>query len=179
MRIVRLSKQDPFKGSKKIKKEVFGENNSQAVSARIIRRLLVQAGLFGKAKRKLPMSTLESKTLHLQESSNIGLSVNGKMYFSLMKLKSTGCVLTEQYVRPLANKELYPKYMRASRVKHCRGNVKERNTVLNYITTTMLLHHINKLIMNYCLCLLINLIIVVEEFNSSYLVKNICKDCLY
>lgn len=59
--IVRLAKQHPFKGSNEIRKDYFGEINPSAISARTIRRRLVEEKLFGRIARNLPMLTLRHR----------------------------------------------------------------------------------------------------------------------
>ncbi|KAI8420028.1 hypothetical protein MSG28_008624 [Choristoneura fumiferana] len=51
--IIRLAKKDSFKGSNLIRKEVFSEHDSRNVSARLVRRKLVEAKLYGRIARKI------------------------------------------------------------------------------------------------------------------------------
>ncbi|XP_045783607.1 uncharacterized protein LOC123879742 isoform X5 [Maniola jurtina] len=69
--IVRLAKQYPFKGSNEIRKEYFGENNPSAISARTIRRRLVENKLHkhGRKARKLVFNQTESAGATQQPST--------------------------------------------------------------------------------------------------------------
>nr|XP_021202772.1 uncharacterized protein LOC110384985 [Bombyx mori] len=59
--IVRVAKKDPIKGSNQIKNEVFSPYDPRNISSRPIRQRLVEAKLFGRASRKIPLLTKQHR----------------------------------------------------------------------------------------------------------------------
>lgn len=124
--MVRLAELDPFKGSKDIKNELFGENNPRKVSARLVRRRLVEHGLHGRVCRKVPLLTKRHKEARLAFARKYGNWTDQewkKVLFSdetkINMINSDG----KRYVRRPVNKPFDPKFTKKT-VKHGGGNIK-------------------------------------------------------
>ncbi|KAJ0169481.1 hypothetical protein K1T71_015068 [Dendrolimus kikuchii] len=63
--IVRVAKKDPSKGSNQIKNEVFSPHDPRNISSRLICRRLVEAKLFGRISRKVPLLTKQHRKKRL------------------------------------------------------------------------------------------------------------------
>lgn len=124
-RMVTLAKKDPFIGSVKIKGEVFGPESNTGVSARTVRRRLVEAKLVGRVARKVPLLKKEHKQARLAFARKYGhwtISQWKNVLFSdetkINMISSDG----RQYVRRPIKTEMNPKYTK-KQVKHGGGNI--------------------------------------------------------
>lgn len=126
LRIVHMAKQNPFKGSNAIKNEVFGENNPQAISARTVRRRLVEAQLFGRVARKVPMLTPRHRRARLAFARKYEHWTEDQWKYVLFSDETKInrlCSDGKQYVRRPKNAAFDPKYTKKT-VKHGGGNIK-------------------------------------------------------
>lgn len=124
--IVRIAKKDPFKGSNQIKNEVFSPDDARNVSSRLVRHRLVEAKLFGRVSRKVPLLTKqhrEKRLLFAKKYVNWTIRDWKKVLFSdetkINMVNSDG----KRYVRRPMNHAFNYKYTR-SIVKHGGGNIK-------------------------------------------------------
>lgn len=124
-RMIALAKRDPFKGSVHIKSEVFGPELNAGVSARTVRRRLVEAKLVGRVARKVPLLKKEHKQARLAFARKYGnwtVAQWKNVLFSdetkINLISSDG----RQYVRRPINSAMNPKYTK-KQVKHGGGNI--------------------------------------------------------
>lgn len=124
--IVRMAKQNPFKGSNELRKEYFGENNPSAISARTIRRRLVEEKLHGRIARKVPMLKLchrQARLTFARKYENWTVRQWKNVLFSDETKINRVCSDGKRYVRRPPNTAFDPKYTIVT-LKHCGGNVK-------------------------------------------------------
>lgn len=126
LQIIRVAKQDPFKGSNEIRNEVFSPDDPRNISSKLVRRRLVEAKLFGRVSRKVPLLTKqhrEKRLLFAKKYLNWTVREWKKVLFSdetkINMVNSDG----KRYVRRPINHAFDYKYTR-SIVKHGGGNIK-------------------------------------------------------
>lgn len=124
--IVRMAKQNPFKGSNELRKEYFGENNPSAISARTVRRRLVEEKLHGRIARKVPMLKLchrQARLAFARKYENWTVRQWKNVLFSDETKINRVCSDGKRYVRRPPNTAFDPKYTKVT-LKHGGGNVK-------------------------------------------------------
>lgn len=124
--ITRLAKKDPFLGSILIKHEVFGANERAGVSARTVRRRLVEAGLFGRVARKVPLLEKEHRNARLAFARKYGHWTYAQWQHVLFSDETKVNLISSdgrQYVRRPVKAEMNPRFTK-KQVKHGGGNIK-------------------------------------------------------
>lgn len=123
--IIRISKSDPFKSSKDIKSEL-GLN----ISARTVRRRLVQGNLHGRIARKVPLLNKRNITLRLKfakDHLDWAGQEGSKKWRNILWTDETKINLFgndgRQTVRRPTSQEFKPQYTKKT-VKHGGGNIK-------------------------------------------------------
>lgn len=124
--ITRLAKKDPFLGSILIKHEVFGTDERAGVSARTVRRRLVEAGLFGRVARKVPLLNKEHRNARLAFARKYGHWTYAQWQHVLFSDETKVNLISSdgrQYVRRPVKAEMNPRFTK-KQVKHGGGNIK-------------------------------------------------------
>lgn len=126
MHIVRVAEQNQFKGSNEVWNEVFWPDDPRNVSLKLVRRRLVEAKLFWRVFRKVPLLTKQhrkKRLLFAKDHVNWTVQEWKKVLFSdetkINMVNSNG----KRHLRHPANHAFDHKYT-GNMVKHGGGNIK-------------------------------------------------------